>query len=127
MHTRRLLTFTLGAAGKVPDQPPPYFPQPIFEAGFEVDAALAAEGETLYLGKTCYGCHGGDAVAGGMAPDLRASAIAMSEMEARFASVVRDGERLSRAMPAFPDITDAQLLAIRHYIRRQAHAAVNGP
>ena len=53
-----------------------------------------------------------------MAPDLRASAIALN-LEA-FASVVRDGSRDNRGMRAYPDITDAQLTALMHYIRKQA-------
>jgi len=124
VHTRRLLTFALNGKDVVPGQPAPFFVSPILEPGFVVDTELAKEGEKLYLTKFCYACHGVGGVAGGMAPDLRASAIPLSEMEAAFRSVVRDGERLARAMPGFPDITDAQLTAIRHYIRREAHAAV---
>ena len=121
VHTRRLLTFSLGGEGEVPAQPAPHFPEPILEAGFEIDAALAEEGATLYLQKACYACHGVDVVAGGMAPDLRASAVPLSEMEAVFRSVVRDGARVARAMPGFPDIKDRELEALRHYIRRAAH------
>ena len=63
--------------------------------------------------KACYACHGVDVVAGGMAPDLRASAVPLSEMEAVFRSVVRDGARVARAMPGFPDIKDRELEALR--------------
>ncbi|MEZ5559909.1 MAG: PQQ-dependent dehydrogenase, methanol/ethanol family [Pseudomonadales bacterium] len=124
VHTRRLLTFALGASQPVPAEPPPYFPEPIYEAGFAIDPALAAEGELLFGKKGCGTCHGLSAVAGGMAPDLRASAVPLSEMESVFKAVVRDGERLARGMPAFPDITDAEMRALRHYIRAQAHAAL---
>ena len=122
VQKRRLIAFALGGEASVPTQPPPYFPEPIVEADFEVDEELALEGEELYLVKMCIGCHGGEAIAGGMAPDLRASAMTLSETEPVFRSIVRDGSRVSRAMPAFPDLTDRQLQALRHFIRRQAHA-----
>ncbi len=120
-QTRRLVTFALDAKGTVPAQHPPMFPAPIFEAGFEINSEQAKIGETLYLQKSCYLCHGGNVVAGGMAPDLRASPVPLSEMEPVFEAVVRKGERVSRAMPAFPDLTDEQLEALRHYIRMKAH------
>jgi quinohemoprotein ethanol dehydrogenase len=123
VHTRRLLTFAFNGKDVLPKQPPPFYATPILEPGFTVDPALAADGEKAYLSLTCYACHGIGGIAGGMAPDLRASPMALSEMEAAFTSVVRDGERVARGMPGFPAITDAQLNAIRHYIRREARAA----
>ena len=53
-----------------------------------------------------------------MAPDLRASPIALNNES--FAAVVRDGSLLARGMPATPGITDAQLHAFQHYIRQRA-------
>lgn len=125
VHTRRLLTFALNGKDVVPKQPAPFFVSPILEPGFEVDPVLAKEGEKVYLTQGCYACHGVGGIAGGMAPDLRASAIPLSEMEKFFTSVVRDGERVARGMPGYPEITDAQLTAIRHYVRREAHAATS--
>ena len=58
-----------------------------------------------------------------MAPDLRASAMLLSEMESFFASIVRDGERLPRGMPGYAEISDEELEALRHYVRKVAHAA----
>ena len=69
----------------------------------------------------CSFCHGANAVAAGMAPDLRASQIPLNQQT--FASVVRDGAFISRAMPAHPELTDQELEAIRHYIRQQAISA----
>lgn len=120
---RRLIAFSLEGEAEVPAQAPPYFPQPLLEAGFEIDPVLAEKGEILYLSKTCYGCHGVDVKGAGMAPDLRASAMLLSEMEPVFARIVREGERAGRAMPAFPDISDDELEALRHYIRKVAHTA----
>ena len=121
---RRLITFALDGKDVVPAQPAKVFAQPILESGFDVDPELAKAGELAYMTKGCYACHGVGAIAGGMAPDLRASATGLSEMESVFATVVRDGERVARGMPGYPDVTDAQLLAIRHFLRRQAHTAV---
>ena len=123
-QTRRVVAFKLGGEVEVPKQPPPVTAEPLFEADFAVDAELAVEGEQLWITRACYGCHGGGAIAAGMAPDLRASAMPFSEMAPFFAQVVRDGERMPRGMPGFPDITDKELDALRHYIRREAHAAL---
>jgi quinohemoprotein ethanol dehydrogenase len=124
VHTRRLVTFSLDGKIAKLEQPPKHFAEPLFEAGFEIDPELVDVGETLYGTKNCGLCHGGDIVAGGMAPDLRASAMPLSEMEPFFASIVRDGERVGQGMPGYPDITDAELKALRHFIRSKAHAAL---
>jgi quinohemoprotein ethanol dehydrogenase len=54
----------------------------------------------------------------GMAPDLRASPIVLSA-EA-LANIVRDGTRKFRSMPKYSTLSDADLLALRHYIRQRA-------
>lgn len=118
-HTRRLVAFSLEGQTELPALPPPHFVTPIKDATFLIDASLAQLGAALY--GYCAHCHGVGAIAGGMAPDLRASAIPLDQ-EA-FASVVRDGARSARAMPAFPHLTDDYLTALRHYIRQQAMAA----
>ena len=115
-HMRRLVTFSLDGTADMPPQPPPYFPQPLEAPEFEVDAELAEQGG-LEFG-TCLGCHGLGAIASGMAPDLRASAIPLEKES--FAAVVRDGALVARGMPGTPGITDAQLEALQHYIRQRA-------
>ncbi len=124
VHTRRLLTFGIDGAAQPPPQPAPYFPQPIFEAGFDVDAKLSALGEDLYNDHGCAFCHGPDAKAAGMTPDLRASPFPLSEMETGFANVVRDGNRVGRGMPGYPGLTNHELKALRHYIRDMAHKSI---
>ena len=89
---------------------------------FEVDAALAEQGADEY--GRCGHCHGPGAKSGGMAPDLRASAL-VGSAEA-FASVVRDGARMPNGMPRYAHLTDEELLALRHYLRREAEAALAG-
>ena len=118
-HMRRLVSFSLDGAAAMPPLPPPFFPQPI-EADFAIDPILAQQGAMEF--GACFGCHGLDAMASGMAPDLRASQIALNDES--FAAVVRDGTNVARGMPAFPDITDAQLEALQHYIRQRAKATL---
>ena len=115
-HMRRLVTFSLDGTADMPPQPPPYFPQPLEAPEFEVAAELAEQGG-LEFG-ACLGCHGLGAIASGMAPDLRASAIPLEKES--FAAVVRDGALVARGMPGTPGITDAQLEALQHYIRQRA-------
>ena len=100
-HPRRLFTFALGAKVAVPSSPPPLRPTPLDVAGFEVNEALAAEGEVLYS-EVCVLCHGGGVVSGGKAPDLRASAYTTDWKV--FDGVVRDG-RQELGMPRFRDLS----------------------
>lgn len=116
VHTRRLLTFSLTGKTVLPELPPPFFPEPLTNIDFPIEDDLAQKGAAEY-GK-CQSCHGIGVVAAGMAPDLRASIVPLDA--ATFASVVRGGERNYRGMPTFPDMTDDQLLSLRHYIRQRA-------
>jgi quinohemoprotein ethanol dehydrogenase len=58
------------------------------------------------------------AVAGGIAPDLRASPVPLSMEE--FTHVVRDGALQARGMPRFAEMSDQQLESLRHYLRQKA-------
>jgi quinohemoprotein ethanol dehydrogenase len=66
----------------------------------------------------CLLCHGTAAIAGGNAPDLRASPVLLSA--AGFAAIVRDGALVSRGMPRFSELSDAQLDSLRHFVRAKA-------
>jgi quinohemoprotein ethanol dehydrogenase len=57
-----------------------------------------------------------------MAPDLRASTVVL-ETET-FARILRSGTRASRGMPTYEEITDQELIALQHYIRREANRAL---
>jgi quinohemoprotein ethanol dehydrogenase len=115
-HTRRLIVFALDGRAKVPSQPAPFFPQPLMDSGFVVQAALAEKGKQLYW--QCFNCHGASVEAKGMAPDLRASPIVVNG--GSFAAVVRGGVKGSMGMPVFSELTDEDLLALRHFIRQRA-------
>ncbi|HYJ42749.1 MAG TPA: PQQ-binding-like beta-propeller repeat protein [Steroidobacteraceae bacterium] len=114
-HPRRLLTFVLDGAGSLPPTPGPTFATPVDGGDLVVDEALAKEGAELFT--KCQWCHGAGAVAGGGAPDLRAS---LSPLVApSFASVVRGGVEI-KGMPKFEELSDRELDALRHYIRARA-------
>ncbi|MBC8027987.1 MAG: PQQ-binding-like beta-propeller repeat protein [Steroidobacteraceae bacterium] len=115
LHPRRLLVFTLDGTAKLPPTPPPARAQAQDGPELAVDEGLAKEGAAKYA--SCAWCHGANAIAGGMAPDLRASAVPLNA--ASFATVVRDGLEI-RGMPKFGEATDRDLEALRHYIRVQA-------
>jgi quinohemoprotein ethanol dehydrogenase len=83
---------------------------------FKVDAAKAEQGKLLY--KDCVICHGVAAVAGGYAPDLRASAVPLSADA--FKAIVQGGALEGRGMPPFAEFSDDELGALQHYIRQRA-------
>ena len=116
VHPRRLLTFALDSKAQLPPTPPRSPAVPLDPQGFVVDESKARQGEYEY--GRCTLCHGMGVVAGGIAPDLRASPVVLSP-EA-FAHVVRDGALAPRGMPRFAELTDAQLDALRHFVRRTA-------
>ena len=89
---------------------------PLDEPGFVVNADLAKQGAYEY--GHCTLCHGMGVVAGGIAPDLRASPVVPAM--AAFAHVVRDGALTARGMPQFAELAEPQLLALQHFIRQQA-------
>ena len=115
VHTRRLVAFSLDGATELPAQPAPVVTQPI-ALDFEVDEVQATQGAIEY--GRCASCHGPGAISAGMAPDLRASPILISALE--FEQIVRGGSRQANGMPQYAEITDAELLSIRHYVRQQA-------
>ena len=119
VHKRYLVAFALDGKATLPQQPPPTFAAPL-QADFKIDPALAAAGARLY--GVCGACHGPGAIAAGMAPDLRASFVVTSTEQ--FTRVVRGGVRAIHGMPMYAAMTDEQLAALQHYIRRQAETAL---
>jgi quinohemoprotein ethanol dehydrogenase len=123
-HPRRLIAFSLEGATSLPPSPPPNVVQPLAAREFGVNPSLAEQGRVEFAAR-CGGCHGGGAVSGGITPDLRASGVVLSETG--FADVVRVGSRVASGMPAYRTMTDEHLLALRHYIRQRAEAALAPP
>jgi quinohemoprotein ethanol dehydrogenase len=114
---RRVLTFTLNGKATLPPPPPKEAIVPIDDSSFKIDQAKASKGEKVYT-YHCFACHGVGAIAGGTAPDLRASQIPLSS-EA-FDAVVREGALESQRMPKFGELSSEDTEAIRHYIRQRA-------
>ncbi|MGB1582081.1 MAG: c-type cytochrome, partial [Nevskiales bacterium] len=116
-HPRRLVVYTLDGEALLPASPEPSRPEVTDDPDFVVDAAKAEIGKKIYF-KECGICHGSGVVAGGYAPDLRASPVPLSE--SAFAAIVHAGALVSRGMPVFPEFTAEDQEALRHYIRQQA-------
>ncbi len=118
-HPRRLLVFALDSKTPLPASPAPGAEKAkvVDDPAFVVDAKKVEEGRFVY-GQHCTICHGVSAIAGGSAPDLRASPVPLSADA--FAAIVRDGALQARGMPPFAELKDVELEAVRHYIRERA-------
>ena len=118
---RRLYTFALDAGKPMPPSPPPSAALPMDDPAFAVDPAQVELGKKTYA-QSCVLCHGGGAVSGGAAPDLRASAIPLAHDA--FKKVVVLGERFPKGMPRFQELSDAELDGLMHYIRSRARETI---
>jgi PQQ-dependent dehydrogenase (methanol/ethanol family) len=116
----RVLAYKLGGDHQLPDKPPmPARPVPPEDFA---DQTMVDAGSALYR-RNCGGCHGIDAVGGGILPDLRFTAIIGSE-EA-FRGVLIDGALADRGMVSFAEIMDAQgAESIRAFLVRRAHESL---
>ena len=85
LHPRRLLAFTLDGDASLPPTPRPTVAQPVDVPEFALNEGLVRAGAVVY--ERCQWCHGIGAIAGGGAPDLRASAVPMNP--AAFAAAVK--------------------------------------
>jgi quinohemoprotein ethanol dehydrogenase len=118
------LTFTLGGSVQLPPRDPVHRDKILDEPSWVIDPAEAKAGHLLYY-HHCMMCHGIEAIAGGGAPDLRMSPVALSPTA--FAAVVQGGALLDKAMPRFADLRASDLDAIRSYIRAQARRSPPAP
>jgi quinohemoprotein ethanol dehydrogenase len=119
-YPRRLLTFTLDGKARLPPASAPAFAKPLEAPEFKIDLGLVEAGSREFV--RCLLCHGTAAIAGGNAPDLRASPVLLSA--AGFAAIVRDGALVSRGMPRFSELSDAQLDSLRHFVRAKARESL---
>ena len=120
-QVRQLYTFALDGKAALPKVGDPVVPKPLVPADFKVDPDKTAKGEALYIGH-CSMCHGAGAASGGYAPDLRASPLFASPPA--MTAVVRDGMKVPNGMPAFKELTDADLEDLQHFVRSRAELTV---
>ena len=113
----RILAFRLGGAARLPAQGvdarvPAALPDPTG------DATTIEAGMRLYQ-RYCGGCHGSDAVSGGVLPDLRMSTLNSSPDA--WARVVRDGVLADRGMVGFgSELSSVEVEAIRAFVVKRA-------
>jgi cytochrome c553 len=113
----RVLVFKLGGAVSLPpvgplDQHTPPIPPDT------ADAATLTKGFGLFQ-QFCLACHGDEAVAGGVVPDLRKSPFLAVDA---FYNIVLDGLLQSNGMADFGAVLDRPAVhAIRSYIIHRAH------
>jgi quinohemoprotein ethanol dehydrogenase len=118
---RRVLTFAIDGRGALPPRPKTV-PEKVADDGtLVVDTAKSARGRLLFE-THCLLCHGPGAIAGGSAPDLRASAIPLSGNA--FTGIVQNGSLQLNGMPRFDELDAGQIEDLRDYIRREARKAI---
>ncbi|MFQ6006632.1 MAG: PQQ-dependent dehydrogenase, methanol/ethanol family, partial [Woeseia sp.] len=115
----RVLTFRLGASGRLPEQPEvslrsvPDVPEQTASAG------TLLQGHRVFANR-CMVCHGFSAVSGGLTPDLRYSD---RRVFAEWDAIVLGGSRSSSGMPPFAGvITPDDSRAIKVYIIDRAQS-----
>ena len=116
----RVITFALDAQTKLP-RPDPVPVRTLQKVELPSSAETIAIGKQSYY-RTCVACHGGNAISGGIAPDLRYSPTLADE--ATWSMVVADGALAERGMIGFKkNFSAQQIAAIRAYVVAEAHKA----
>lgn len=121
INRSRLLAFALDGKAALPApvmpvrhrvSPLPPVPEP------ELLARVMSVGAARY-GAYCAGCHGGEAISGGVTPDLRHSEVARHPRS--FDAVVRQGVLTSRGMVSFaPMLSEEESDLVRRYVIERA-------
>ena len=114
-QARRVLTFRLNAATSLPERVSA--PAPPADPGFVVDPDRVMNGMLTYA-THCTTCHGDLVIGIGNGPDLRRSSISFNPT--LFEQVVRSGLFEPSGMPRFPELSEAAVEDIRHYVRARA-------
>ncbi len=115
---RRVLTFALDGTEKLPPAPlPPMIVAPN-DPDFRLDKPIADHGQVLFYKTGCATCHGMTLVPGGTAPDLRISPTILDGV--LFKSILMDGVMAANGMPEYPELSEADTEAIRHFLRATA-------
>jgi quinohemoprotein ethanol dehydrogenase len=122
VQPRLLLSFRVdGKSVLPPSAPPDRTVKAIDDPSLEIPASDVTAGRELY--GACAVCHGRYlASAGGPAPDLRESPIALNPDS--FWAVLHDGVLIQRGMPRFETFTHEQVMQIYSYIRAGARQTI---
>jgi quinohemoprotein ethanol dehydrogenase len=120
---RRLLTFSLdGKAVLPPTAPPDFSVKALDDPSLKVNPVDAAIGQAMF-NLICAACHGLNLHSvGSPGPDLRESAIALSEQGVW--AVVHEGTLLERGMPQYATLGPEQVHQIYMYVRAGARDAL---
>ena len=119
---RRLLTFAIGGAAKLPESPAPDMTiHALDDPELVIDAADVMAGRVI--AQRCVVCHGvGLHSAGSPGPDLRESEIAL-KLDT-FAELLKSDTLLARGMPRFDTLSDDEIRQLHAYIRTRAREAI---
>jgi quinohemoprotein ethanol dehydrogenase len=121
-QARRVLTFALDGRGTLPPKIP-YTPKAVSDPDFKADPVAAKAGEAIF-NMRCAVCHGGGAIAGGTAPDLRTSGAIVSPET--FDAIVHDGMLVPNGMPRFEELSAEDRAHLRQYLRMRADGLRKG-
>jgi len=121
-QARRVLTFALDGKGMLPPKIP-YTPKAVSDPDFKADPVAAKAGEAIF-NMRCAVCHGGGAIAGGTAPDLRTSGAIVSPET--FDAIVHDGMLVPNGMPRFEELSAEDRAHLRQYLRMRADGLRKG-
>lgn len=114
---KRLVVYALNENGELPIAPKSPLPVPVDNPSLKIDTDLAQAGGQLF-NSGCSDCHGYSVMAGGHAPDLRASQLALNAES--FHTVLKDGPLEQRGMPKYDDLSDDEIKSLYMYIRYRA-------
>ncbi len=115
----RIVTFALGAHGKLEVPPFGHAQPPSPAITMHASPAMVHEGSLLFA-KYCFYCHGVGAVSSSNVPDLRYASAATHH---QFASIVLGGARQQSGMPSFQDtLKPDQVRMIEAYVLSRAAA-----
>lgn len=119
---KRLVVFSLNESAYLPIEPKSPLPIPVDNPALIIDEEVAHRGGQLF-NSSCHSCHGFSAVAGGLAPDLRASRQALDLQV--FRSILKEGVLESRGMPKYQDLTETEIGQLYLYVRYSARKSLN--
>ena len=98
--------------------------QEFLAIGAPPDPAAVQRGKTFFIA-TCGFCHGANAKGGESGPDLVRSVLVLHDANGDKIGPVVHGGRKEKGMPAFPNITNAQISDIAAFLKSRYQAAAN--